>query len=577
MALTQISTDGIKNGTITGSDLATNLDLIDNQKIRFGTGNDLQIYHDGSNSYLQNSTGLLYIRGGGDWLALQAEDGENSIICKPNGTVELYHDNSKKFETTSAGVQVTGNALFPDSGVVQLGASQDLKLYHDGTNSIIQNTTGILYLLSDDFRITNTAVNEDIARFTANGAVQLYHNNVERITTSSVGVNTTGNFNVADGIMTITHTTPGINFEDNSGSNGNDFAIQVNANQFKIVDTDNSNRTGFLFGSDGNTQLGGNVTINGSINLGTHLDMGDNDFIKIGDSDDLQLSHNGTNSFIDSDTGNLVISSVADLRFNAADYKFMNTADNETLARFIQNGAVELYHDNSKKFETNSSGAFCTGELGCDTLYMGDNDKVKIGSNDDLQLYHDGTHSYIANSTGNLYVNAPNFFHLGVSNGGEKYLTATENGAVELYYDNTKRFETISDGAKVTGDLRVSVDVADSNGNHGSTASEIFDGRCKVFVNFRGTSTVSVRQSKGVSSVTDSGTGKYTINLSSSLANSNYTAVANAGMNDESGSDTSAVDIRDPNTTNFRLHNEDVDHGHTDREFMYAIVFTASA
>ena len=48
-------------------------------------------------------------------------------------------------------------------------------------------------------------------------------------------------------------------------------------------------------------------------------------------------------------------------------------------------------------------------------------------------------------------------------------------------------------------------------------------------------------------------------------------------MNDESGSDTSAVDIRDPNTTNFRLHNEDVDHGHTDREFMYAIVFTESA
>ena len=42
MALTQISTDGIKNGTITGSDLATNIDLVDDQKIRFGTGNDLE-------------------------------------------------------------------------------------------------------------------------------------------------------------------------------------------------------------------------------------------------------------------------------------------------------------------------------------------------------------------------------------------------------------------------------------------------------------------------------------------------------------------------------------------------------
>ena len=48
MALTQISTQGIKDGTITGSDLATNVDLVDNQKLRLGTGNDLQIYHDGS-------------------------------------------------------------------------------------------------------------------------------------------------------------------------------------------------------------------------------------------------------------------------------------------------------------------------------------------------------------------------------------------------------------------------------------------------------------------------------------------------------------------------------------------------
>ena len=50
MALTQISTQGIKDGTITGSDLATNVDLVDNQKIRFGTGNDLEIYHSSSNS-----------------------------------------------------------------------------------------------------------------------------------------------------------------------------------------------------------------------------------------------------------------------------------------------------------------------------------------------------------------------------------------------------------------------------------------------------------------------------------------------------------------------------------------------
>ena len=53
MALTQVSTDGIKDGTITGSDLATNVDLVDNQKIRLGTGNDLNIFFDGSNSIIR--------------------------------------------------------------------------------------------------------------------------------------------------------------------------------------------------------------------------------------------------------------------------------------------------------------------------------------------------------------------------------------------------------------------------------------------------------------------------------------------------------------------------------------------
>ena len=46
MALTQISTKGIKDGTITGSDLATNVDLVDNQKLRLGNSQDLHIYYD---------------------------------------------------------------------------------------------------------------------------------------------------------------------------------------------------------------------------------------------------------------------------------------------------------------------------------------------------------------------------------------------------------------------------------------------------------------------------------------------------------------------------------------------------
>ena len=73
--------------------------VLDNNKGYFGTGNDLEIYHDGSNSYIKdNGTGDLFIRNGND----------DAIRCRTDGAVELYHDNNKKLETTSSGVTVTG-------------------------------------------------------------------------------------------------------------------------------------------------------------------------------------------------------------------------------------------------------------------------------------------------------------------------------------------------------------------------------------------------------------------------------------------------------------------------------------
>jgi hypothetical protein len=88
--------------------------LLDGNKMQFGDANDLQIYHNGTNTYLDNNTGGIIIRNnvdadvGGD-IYIQAKSGENSIACYDDSTVELYYDNSKKFETTNVGVAVTGN------------------------------------------------------------------------------------------------------------------------------------------------------------------------------------------------------------------------------------------------------------------------------------------------------------------------------------------------------------------------------------------------------------------------------------------------------------------------------------
>ena len=191
MGLTRITSDGITDGTITATDLATNIDLVDNQKLRLGTGNDLEIYHNGNNSFIvDQGTGSLVIQG--SQTLIRNTSSHNQIVAS-NDVVELYYDNSKKFETTSYGslvtgrLNTTGNISMPDNAQIHLGDSIDLAIYHDGTSSILKNTTGSLFVQNDNTRIVNAANSETIATFIANGAVELYHNNHKSFQTSTHG------------------------------------------------------------------------------------------------------------------------------------------------------------------------------------------------------------------------------------------------------------------------------------------------------------------------------------------------------------------------------------------------------
>ena len=105
-----------------GGDLQTNgnhIGFADNNKARFGSGNDLDIYHNGTDSYIDNGTGDFYIRGVDEkWLYIQAKSGENSILCKDDGAVELYHDNVKQAETHESGI------ILPKAVVRGMGGSK---------------------------------------------------------------------------------------------------------------------------------------------------------------------------------------------------------------------------------------------------------------------------------------------------------------------------------------------------------------------------------------------------------------------------------------------------------------------
>jgi len=412
MALTQVSTQGIKDGTITGTDLATNIDLVDNQKLRLGTGNDLQIYHNGTNSFIDNSTGYFNINSNGSTLFLDgagagvylrvgaAGSEENAVIATPNGAVELYHNDSKKFETTSAGVSVTGgittsgastfnedvtftgvtsgrNIVFDksanqisvlDDAKISFGNANDLQIYHDGSNSFISDTgTGGIKILGSAVYIKN--VNDhDMVEAISGGAVSLFHNNSKKFETTSDGATLTGSLTVTD-----------------------------------------------------------------DITLQDDLLMGDTDTIKLGNSVDLQIQHDGTDSHIKNLSG--------ETRIQCANiFKVTNYQNTETYIKGSLNGSVELYHDNSKKFETHSGGVNVTGSVNpTGNVALVDNSKLKLGTGDDLQIFHDGTTNKITLGGKELRI-------LGGGSNDKRIFVANTSNAAELYFDNVKKMETTDVG-----------------------------------------------------------------------------------------------------------------------------------
>ncbi len=81
-----------------------------------------------------------------------------------------------------------------------------------------------------------------------------------------------------------------------------------------------------------------------------------------------------------------------------------------------------------------------------------DNAKLVFGDSDDLQIYHDGSNSYIDDiGAGQFYIRGSAAIHLENSAGTEKYARFVQNAAAELYFDNSRKFETTSTGATVTG------------------------------------------------------------------------------------------------------------------------------
>ena len=338
----------------------------DNAKISLGTDDDANIYYDGSNPIFYAGTNTLRIVA--DNIHLEAGDfGDEFLRCNHDGAVVLYFDNSAKFNTTTSGVAVTGELTIPDGSAtgnrIAIGDSQDLALYHNGSNSFIADRgQGPLYIRGNNaVRIeswTSDASGEAMIIANSDGAVELYHNGSKELETTTDGIAVSSDNAVVNIVSSATGTSTAF----------------VQFRGYRIVaDVGRLGELQFINQRDGDVQAEIEVIANGDTNSyfdfktnnaglrtfrvqhdGTHIP--DGLFAKFGNNNDMQMGHNTFNY----------------ITYTGASFQITGDSSNDIILRpksdefaaiFEPNAAAKLYYDNVLKFQTNSLGAKTLGRL----------------------------------------------------------------------------------------------------------------------------------------------------------------------------------------------------------------------
>jgi len=173
-----------------GGNLASNGNDIlfaDNDKAIFGAGSDLQIYHDGSNSFVQDTgTGDLYLQGSSNIYFRKGNGGEVFAHFTDDGACKLRFDNSTKFQTTSSGIDVAG--VITSDGLT-LQTSENTVSWASGngvieapSNLYLRSTgSGTIYL-QDNVDVTGTATMDGLT-VDGTGTLSTIGNGTQQIST----------------------------------------------------------------------------------------------------------------------------------------------------------------------------------------------------------------------------------------------------------------------------------------------------------------------------------------------------------------------------------------------------------
>ena len=314
--------------------------LSNNKKLKFGTGTPLEIYHDGSNNYIDDTgTGNLILRTNGDSVKMMSGS-EDMVVATKDGSVELYHDGTKKAETTANGMTVVGGVTTTTfTGALSGNATTATALAtprtihgvsFDGSanidlSEVVQDTVGAMFSSNSESGIAVTYEDSDgtidlAVSGTASSVISDFNEAVQDVAGAMFSSNTetgiTASYQDADG--TIDLTVADSDFQLTGDVTGS--VTQTAKGNVSIATTiqsgsvDNSMLSGSISNSnlanssitvsDGSsstaTALGGTITFSGTSN---EVEVGESSgTVTVGLPNDVTVSNDLTVS------GNLVVS-----------------------------------------------------------------------------------------------------------------------------------------------------------------------------------------------------------------------------------------------------------------------------
>jgi hypothetical protein len=402
-------------------------------------GNEATIETDSNSNLTINANGTLNLWSGGDRLL------QGQTSC------DLFYSNVKKFETTGAGVTVTGTTFTNQLSVSGqstlnnvnssgLSTFTSIRLADDAGAGFSTYTTGIGQGYIIGFQTGQGYFQDKYYQFAASGP---------NFILNSVGIGTTNPTNtltVGGGTSTRELYVTGVTtFGPGLGGNQGDIDFQHNGETRAYWD-----------GSAGT------------------LNFTDGDGVTFGDSDDVRISWDGTDWLFTKST-------------SAGSIKFVKSTGSENIAVFSNDGPVELYYNNSKKFETTGAGITVTGTTftndlnvsGVSTfngnlrtnganIKLGDGNEVTgnqiklgngvssdaFGDSSDLWIYHNPSFGNLfqdITGTGIRFLTNDFRVRHESANADTIITNTTGNNEVRLYQGGNLKFETVGTGVTITG------------------------------------------------------------------------------------------------------------------------------